>query len=265
MTLPFSSPSFASILTDPALSSSSLYDGLLRNLPSNHNATTTTTCPSASSPFLDALKDPHPLFNASSNLHLTENAGLTHISTLHPLLDLFHSLSSPLGPFISSLLDHAWDASSLDTLRIIFHARSIPNGKGDREAFYTAMGWLYEKSPATLLGNLEELVQPKSRRVLKVKTGEKGNEDEDYEMVDEKGEEATLNNGGQEGNKGGGGELDPANARSHGYCQCLSSPFFLFELPTDCPSSASRYKIVTSPTSSSSPTTLLSPHAPPRP
>ncbi|KAL7412508.1 hypothetical protein BDY24DRAFT_370914 [Mrakia frigida] len=223
MTSSFSAP--PSILSDPALTSANLYDQLLQNLPS-HNATTTTTTPIPSSPpppsssssFLDALRAATPPFDPSSNFRLTANAGLTHSSTLDPLLDLFHSLSSPLGPSLAPLFEAAWNASPLDTLRIIFHARSIPNGKGDREAFYVGMGWLWQKSPRTFLENLEELVQPRSKRAKK----EKKKGEEEFDMVDE--EEELLNG---DGKKGGDDELDPANARSHGYYCDLPNLLFL--------------------------------------
>lgn len=43
------------------------------------------------------------------------------------------------------------DQSENRTLKIIFHGRSIHEGKCFKEEFYFALGWLFDKHPRTLL------------------------------------------------------------------------------------------------------------------
>lgn len=92
---------------------------------------------------------------------LTENSDVTHISSKHPLVDLFHDLGGRISPDrLKTLLENAWVEDPLMTLKIIFNARSIHLGKSDRISSYRAFGWLAETHPHTLLTNLVWLVRP---------------------------------------------------------------------------------------------------------
>lgn len=196
------------------------------------------TVDKSSHPFITALKRPSSPWQhdtgalAIANLSLTDNSAVAHLSTLSPLVDLFHSLSSPITTSSSyDEFEAAWQADPLGTVRIIVHARSIPQGKGDRVASYHGLLWLWEKSPRTLLGLLEELVEPRARKPVKGENKSKLASEEDGKNVVTTA--TTEDNGFEivspEDNLVGDGEekedeekpLDPANARSHGYCKFI--------------------------------------------
>ena len=92
---------------------------------------------------------------AVENKALTENADVTNISSKDPLVDLFYDLGeSSDATKLKTLLENAWQADPLMTLKIIFNARSIHLGKSDKIAAYKAFGWLAETHSNTLLANL---------------------------------------------------------------------------------------------------------------
>ena len=98
---------------------------------------------------------------AVENKALTENADVTNISSKDPLVDLFYDLGeSSDATKLKTLLENAWQADPLMTLKIIFNARSIHLGKSDKIAAYKAFGWLAETHSNTLLANLSWLVRP---------------------------------------------------------------------------------------------------------
>ncbi|KAI5795170.1 hypothetical protein EDC01DRAFT_722007 [Geopyxis carbonaria] len=108
---------------------------------------------------MTALPRDHPTM--PPNLTLTENGAPTHESTLSPLLDLFVELERSIAPArLRALLDAAWAVAPLDTLKVVWNARSIHAGKADRELWYRCVGWLREAHPRTLLENLEWVVRP---------------------------------------------------------------------------------------------------------
>src|SRR6266487_4475439 len=122
--------------------------------------------PSASSTgnaFLDALdrvaglSDPlhDPAHMVSANRMLTENRGVAFASTNSALVDLFSELESTVtGEHLRGLLKDAWEVDPLATLKIVWNARSIHLGKGERETFYMCLGWMKEHHPRTVLANL---------------------------------------------------------------------------------------------------------------
>ncbi|RSM05348.1 hypothetical protein CEP52_006321 [Fusarium oligoseptatum] len=64
------------------------------------------------------------------NMMQTENGDLAYRSTKDALVDLFQELEEVVsGPRLAELLPAAWNADPLDTLKIIFNARSIHLGK----------------------------------------------------------------------------------------------------------------------------------------
>ena len=116
------------------------------------------------SPFMDALKGARPVTFTEvegsedpsvENKMFTENRGIAHRSTNSALLDLFGELEKTIsGPRLRELLESAWAEDSLATLKIIWNARSIHLGKGDKETFYRCLGWLRGAHPETILTNL---------------------------------------------------------------------------------------------------------------
>ncbi|KAJ7201646.1 hypothetical protein GGX14DRAFT_524263 [Mycena pura] len=92
---------------------------------------------------------------------LTENDAPAYDSTLSPTLDAFQTLTQfRWGTDVWNVLDRAWAEDPDTTLRIIWNLRSIHDGKAEKETFYHAFGWLYEKHPRTAITNLHLLVKP---------------------------------------------------------------------------------------------------------
>ncbi|KAG0236241.1 hypothetical protein BGW42_003886 [Actinomortierella wolfii] len=111
-----------------------------------------------------------------SNLTLTKNGATTLKSTRDARVDFFFAVhqSNPSGgsgsgsgndangkkgglkptTAIQTLVRQSWKVSPLDTLRLIFHLRSVRNGKGERAAFYACLDFLRNEHPKTLLYNL---------------------------------------------------------------------------------------------------------------
>ncbi|KIJ06903.1 hypothetical protein PAXINDRAFT_51147, partial [Paxillus involutus ATCC 200175] len=71
------------------------------------------------------------------------------------------------------MLENAWSEDPVLTVRIIWNARSIHDGKGDKELFDRAFRWLFENHPRTAVVNLHCLVDPMCPR-LSPKGGAKG-------------------------------------------------------------------------------------------
>lgn len=181
-------------------------------------------------PFFDSLRNPtlqlhdKPLNSTelTSNLMLTDNSGTTHISTLSPTLDLFVELTSNSNSTnLSTLLTKSWEENSLETLKIIYNARSIPRGKSEKEAWTRGVAWLAEFHPQTFLRNLIEVVRPSDKIIRKRKSDEigEGIEGASEVLLVEEGEEEF--------------EFNPATARSHGNYKDLLNLLVLSSLPTD--------------------------------
>ncbi|KAF8911678.1 hypothetical protein CPB84DRAFT_1743043 [Gymnopilus junonius] len=125
-------------------------------LPSANDAmqVESQAAPVSTNPMMDALK-------ATTHQTYTENMAMAYSSTLSPTLDAFRGISRyTSGPEMARYLDSAWKEDPNLTLRIIWNLRSIHDGKGEKEAFYDAFGWLYDKHPRTAISNLHLLVEP---------------------------------------------------------------------------------------------------------
>lgn len=91
----------------------------------------------------------------------TENGAPAFSSTLSHTLDAYIGLRQGVsGREVDRYLANAWAVDPALTLRIIWHCRSIHDGKGEKELFYRAFGWLYENHPRTAIYNLKYLVLP---------------------------------------------------------------------------------------------------------
>ncbi|CAA7260377.1 unnamed protein product [Cyclocybe aegerita] len=105
-------------------------------------------------PMMEALK-------AVAHQTLTANGAPAYDSTLSPTLDAFSGLTRyTYGSRVGKLLDDAWKEDPGLTLRLIWSLRSIHDGKGEKEVFYRAFGWLYDNHPRTAISNLHMLVTP---------------------------------------------------------------------------------------------------------
>ncbi|KAL0955506.1 hypothetical protein HGRIS_001744 [Hohenbuehelia grisea] len=107
----------------------------------------------ASNPMMAALEQ-------TAHQTFTQNMAPAYSSTLSASLDAFQGLSSAFGTTVDDLLNKSWAEDPNLTMRIIWNLRSIHDGKGDKESFYRAFGWLYEHHPRTAISNLHQLVAP---------------------------------------------------------------------------------------------------------
>ncbi|RDB20784.1 hypothetical protein Hypma_012210 [Hypsizygus marmoreus] len=119
-----------------------------------HQTTHAETPATPKNPMIDALQ-------STSHHTFTENLAPTYDSTLSPTLDAFQCLASyTSADDFNKYLENAWAEDPELTLRIIWNIRSIHDGKGDKETFYKAFGWLYDNHPRTAISNLHLLVEP---------------------------------------------------------------------------------------------------------
>ena len=135
-------PNFLDVLLPPRPVLSTGHNNVGAPVPTGKNA------------FMDALK-------SVAHHKITENGAPAFSSTLSSTLDAFQSLSVHMDArTIDSVLARAWAEDPALTLKIIWNTRSIHDGKGDKELFYKAFGWLYENHPRTAISNLSQLVAP---------------------------------------------------------------------------------------------------------
>ncbi|KAI0343536.1 hypothetical protein BDW22DRAFT_1181293 [Trametopsis cervina] len=125
----------------------------LRAAPeSSHGAQTPVT-----NSMMDALK-------AVANRTRTDKNSPAYSSTGSDTLDAFQVLRPGYNSTadLNEKLRRAWREDPEITLRMIWQCRSILDGKGERETFYRAFGWLYKNHPRTAIQNLSALVTPLS-------------------------------------------------------------------------------------------------------
>ena len=92
-----------------------------------------------------------------ANYALTENEALTHASTLSDCLDLFAAIGALRGGRQADILqrfERAWAEDHLLAMKILFFARDIRGGLGERRVFRLIAGWLAFHHPASLQKNL---------------------------------------------------------------------------------------------------------------
>ncbi|KAI0040289.1 hypothetical protein FA95DRAFT_1566528 [Auriscalpium vulgare] len=112
----------------------------------------------AKNELIEALK-------ATQRHTFTENASPAYSSTESSTLNAFYAIKPYAGHSdIHETLSMAWAEDPTLTLKIIWNVRSIHDGKGDKEAFYRAWGWLYQHHPRTAIANLHQLVTPVCKR-----------------------------------------------------------------------------------------------------
>ncbi|KAG2142792.1 uncharacterized protein EDB93DRAFT_1105456 [Suillus bovinus] len=110
------------------------------------------------------------VLHSTAHHKLTENDSPAFSSTLSATLDAFNGIHPEVSrSAIDDYLLKAWAEDPALTLRIIWSLRSIHDGKGEKELFYMAFGWLFENHPRTALSDLHLLVEPVCTRVCPVK------------------------------------------------------------------------------------------------
>lgn len=98
--------------------------------------------------------------HGTENQTLTANLAPTLGSALSPTLDAFRALDGFQKDNLAEVLTKSWTEDAAITLRLIWQLRSVPDGKGEKEAFYRAFGWLYDNHPRTAISNLHLLYEP---------------------------------------------------------------------------------------------------------
>ncbi|KAI9810607.1 MAG: hypothetical protein M1827_006169 [Pycnora praestabilis] len=165
-------------------------------------------------PFMNALvsardspDDSMPKYS-SENKTFTEKGGVAHRSTNSSLVDLFSELEKSItGPRLDELLEKSWREDPEASLKIIWNARSIHLGKGEKESFYRCMGWLKQSHPETVVLNLKWMF----RAVIEKKVRKDVEDDAVMVRMDE-GESTVLS---------AESEHDVLHGVSHGYWKDL--------------------------------------------
>ncbi|KAH6910197.1 hypothetical protein BKA70DRAFT_1272437 [Coprinopsis sp. MPI-PUGE-AT-0042] len=159
--LPAASTSQNVTLPDiPELFNENFLDILLPKKSGQADSASTLASTTVVEPPKNALID---ALAGTANRTLTENLATALKSTLSPVPDAFNNVNQGAdGRTITKHLNEAWAEDTRLTLRIIWCLRSIPDGKGSKEAFYRAFGWLLKNHPRTAIENLPLLVKPVS-------------------------------------------------------------------------------------------------------
>ena len=93
-----------------------------------------------------------------ANLTFTENGAVTHVSTLSDCLDLFATIGALRHASEQVILDRFIRAYTEDpdaAMKIIFYARDIRGGLGERRVFRTVMTYLADHEPESVRKNIE--------------------------------------------------------------------------------------------------------------
>lgn len=81
---------------------------------------------------------------AADNFTLTENAALTHKSTLNDLLDAYYHIPARRGQDNTALFAAAYAENPLPALKMMFYIRDVRGlGTGERESFRQCLRWLH--------------------------------------------------------------------------------------------------------------------------
>ncbi|KAK3040828.1 hypothetical protein RJ639_029172 [Escallonia herrerae] len=84
----------------------------------------------------------------------TENHSPTFYSSGKPCLVLFFHVVPDTPP--NDMISLAWDDDPLTALKLVCNLRGVRGtGKGDREGFYAAAGWIHKNHPKTLAHNVK--------------------------------------------------------------------------------------------------------------
>ena len=92
---------------------------------------------------------------------LTENDALTYASTFSDCLDLFATigaLRNAKDSEIASRFMRAYTENPDYAMKLLFYARDVRGGLGERRVFRIILKWLAANEPASLLRNISMLL-----------------------------------------------------------------------------------------------------------
>ena len=92
------------------------------------------------------------------NMTATENGAVTYISTESECLDLFAAIGSLRHASNQDIIDRfirAYTENADAAMKLLFFARDIRGGLGERHVFRTIFSWLAENEPESVRKNIE--------------------------------------------------------------------------------------------------------------
>ena len=93
-----------------------------------------------------------------ANKTYTENGAATYATTNSDCLDLFATIGALRRESESEIITRfirAYSENRDIAMKLLFFARDIRGGLGERRVFKVILGWLAENEPATLRKNIE--------------------------------------------------------------------------------------------------------------
>lgn len=97
------------------------------------------------------------LLKKEANFMLTENGAVTYESTMSDCLDLFATIGALRGADDGEIIGRFIKAYAEDAdlaMKMLFFARDIRGGLGERRAFKTILHWLAEREPESVRKNI---------------------------------------------------------------------------------------------------------------
>lgn len=97
-----------------------------------------------------------------ANYTYTENGAVTHASTGSDCLDLFAAIGALRSAKDQEIIDRFVRAYAEDpdlAAKILFYARDVRGGLGERHVFRTVLRWLSENRPETVKKNIEYIAE----------------------------------------------------------------------------------------------------------
>ena len=97
-----------------------------------------------------------------ANKTVTENGAVTHITTESDCLDLFATIGAlrhASDSEIEARFIRAFSENRDIAMKLLFFARDIRGGLGERRVFKVILGWLAENEPSTVLKNLQYVAE----------------------------------------------------------------------------------------------------------
>lgn len=102
------------------------------------------------------------LLKAEANKTYTENGALTHASTMSECLDLFATIGALRRASNEEIEDRFLRAYAEDpnlAMKVLFFARDIRGGIGERRVFRVILGWLAQHEPQSVAKNIEYVAE----------------------------------------------------------------------------------------------------------